>query len=149
MLFHCRTSSHCQISLYLSVAIPNPALSLPLSYSHCHTPYLCYILSHCHTPYFCHILSHCHTPYLWHILSHCHILSGQPCQLLLSVYTDFSLITETKMRRPYKEYPLAVPINCVITTRLKEGFTIQTVDTSKGMRHSDILSLLLLHGFFT
>lgn len=41
-------------------------------------------------------------------------------------------ISENKQRKRYTEYKLTVPINCVITTRLKEGFTIKTVDASKG-----------------
>lgn len=46
-----------------------------------------------------------------------------------------SLTYEKKMRRKYMTYQLNVPIHCVITTRLKEGFTIKTVDASKGTLH--------------
>ncbi|XP_067949476.1 KICSTOR complex protein SZT2-like [Watersipora subatra] len=45
--------------------------------------------------------------------------------------TTSCLSYESKLRKRWTEYALTVPINCVITTRMKEGFTIKTVDASE------------------
>lgn len=53
---------------------------------------------------------------------------------------------ETKpIRKKYDEYQLSVPIDCVITTRLKEGFTIKTVEAPKGLSTHRYFMICVVH----